>query len=276
VADVAEPHTGLTSLSSKVAVVTGGGRGLGRGISIALASRGAHVIVASRGQEALDRSVADINDRGLSATGYRVDMSDREHVEAMFSELESQIGGIDILVNNAQSWGSPGSRDLDPPVTPLEAESEEVWDWTYQSGLKSTLYAMWSCHRLMRDGGGGRIINVSSPAAEQSWPGYAAYNCAKAAVVSLTKTAAREWGRHGITVNCISPLVVADLDRDRFDGIEDDDERERARNNLLARLSVPRYGDAINDVGSTVAFLASDEAGYITGAEIPVNGGLSV
>jgi NAD(P)-dependent dehydrogenase (short-subunit alcohol dehydrogenase family) len=141
VADVAEPHTGLTNLSSKVAVVTGGGRGLGRGISIALASRGARVIVASRGQEALDRSVADIKDRALSAT-YRVDMADREQVEAMFSELESQFGRIDILVNNAQLWGSPGSRDLDPPVTPIEAESEEVLP---TSG--SCLAPPWHCAR---------------------------------------------------------------------------------------------------------------------------------
>jgi NAD(P)-dependent dehydrogenase (short-subunit alcohol dehydrogenase family) len=128
----------------------------------------------------------------------------------------------------------------------------------------------------MKAQGWGRVINLYSPAAQLAMPGRAAYNCAKEAILSLTRTAAREWVRHGITVNCITPAIVDDAMRHRLDGIPDPEERQQAEQAAARPIPMGRFGDAEQDAGGVAAFLASDQARFVTGLSLRVDGGLAI
>jgi NAD(P)-dependent dehydrogenase (short-subunit alcohol dehydrogenase family) len=266
----------MVRLEGKVAIVTGAGRSVGRGIALRFASEGARVIVASRSPETVDKVSAEIQANGGAALGVTVDVSNREAVDAMVAEAIQRFGQVDILVNNAQSWGKPGRKDADPPPHALEDYPEDEWDYTYQTGLKGTLYGMWAVFPGMRDRGWGRIINFYSPAAQQALPNLAAYNCTKEAIRSLTRSAAREWGKHGITVNCISPVIINDSGRRQLARITDPDQLESAKRASLERIPLGRFGDAEQDAGAVLTFLASDDAGFVTGETLRVDGGFAI
>jgi NAD(P)-dependent dehydrogenase (short-subunit alcohol dehydrogenase family) len=260
----------------KVAIVTGAGRSVGRGIALRLASEGASVVVASRSKETVDEVTKEIQARGHPAIGVTVNVANRDAVNDMVAEGLRTFGRVDILVNNAQSWGSPHRKDADPPPHALEDYPEDEWDHTYQTGLKGTLYGMWAVFPGMRDHGWGRIINFYSPAAQQALPNLAAYNCTKEAIRSLTRSAAREWGKHGITVNCVSPVIVNESAQRRYEAITDPEELERAQRAALDRIPLGRFGDAEQDAGSVISFLASADGSFLTGVTLPVDGGFAI
>jgi NAD(P)-dependent dehydrogenase (short-subunit alcohol dehydrogenase family) len=263
-------------LTGKVAIVTGAGRGIGRGIAIRLAKEGAGVAVASRSADTVERVTDEVRALGAPAAGIAVDVGDRPDVERMVATTVETLGRVDILVNNAQGWGSPTRRDVSPPMHPLEAFPEDEWDFTFQTGVKASLYGMQAVFPHLRDAGWGRIINFASPAATQGMPGLAAYNANKEAIRGLTVTAAREWGKYGITVNCISPVIPTDSMRAYVDTIDDPAQREAFIEASLARIPVGRVGDAEADTGAVAVFLASDDAGFMTGRTLYVDGGTTL
>ncbi len=247
-------------LSGKVALVTGAGQGIGEGIALSMAREGARVFVAELRDHRVERTVAKIRDTGGEAGGSVIDVGVREDVERMVADAVRAFGRLDILVNNAQGYALH---------TPLERVSDEQFDLVMGTGAKGTLWAMQAAfpHLCER---GGRIINIVSLAAERGDPGLAPYNATKLAILGLTRTAAREWGRHGILVNCIAPAA---LSRRGLDFAERDPERFKR---MMEARPVPRLGDPLDDIGPIAVFLAAEDSRYLTGHTIYADGGAHV
>jgi NAD(P)-dependent dehydrogenase (short-subunit alcohol dehydrogenase family) len=247
-------------LRGKVALVTGAGQGIGEGIALAFAREGARVAVAELRPHRAERTAQKIRDAGGEAIGVVADVGVRADVQRMVAATVDAFGALDTLVNNAQGYALH---------TPLEQVTDEQFDLVMRTGAKATLWAMQAAFpHLSR--GGGRIVNIVSLAAERGDPGLAPYNATKLAILGLTRTAAREWGRHGILVNCIAPAA---LSRRGMDFAERDPERYRR---MLEARPIPRFGDPLEDIGPIAVFLASDESRYLTGHTIYADGGAHV
>jgi NAD(P)-dependent dehydrogenase (short-subunit alcohol dehydrogenase family) len=241
-------------LQNKVAIVTGAGRGLGKGIALKLAQEGAAVVVADIVQANAEAVVAEIVAAGGKAVPAQANVAVKADVEAMFAKAVNELGGVDILVNNAGI-----NRDVQ-----LFKMSDEEWEQVIAVNLTGTFYSCRLAAQHMREKGFGRIINISS----MSWLGnfgQANYAASKAGVVGLTKTAARELAKKGITCNALCPGFI---DTDMTRGVP-----EKVWDIMVSKIPVGRAGTAA-DVGNMVAFLASDEASYINGEVINVSGGM--
>lgn len=259
-------HERSGRLSGKVAVVTGAGRGIGGGVARALAADGARVALASRSKDPLEGVAAEIHARGGEALALVCDVGVRADVDRVVSTTADTYGRIDILVNNAQSWGPPGANALAPPPTPFEELPEAWWDHTFQTGVKATFYFCQAVFPHMKSRG-GKIINFGSPSAVAGRPGMVDYGANKEAIRGLTKSLAREWGPHGINVNVICPVVETDALRQA---------RQREPNRAEAALEVVpmrRLGDADRDAGPLAVFLASGDSDYLTGHTFMLDGG---
>lgn len=245
-------------LKDKVAIVTGAARGLGKGIALKLAKEGAKVVVADMGTT--DDAVAEIRNAGGTAVGFAVNVSVQEEVQNLIKFTIDTYGTLDIMVNNAGI-----NRDGMLHKMPVEN-----WNVVIDVDLTGTFYGTQEAIKYMRDKGYGRIINISSG----SWLGnigQANYAAAKAGVVGLTKTAARENARKGITCNVICPgFIETDmtLKLKEVNG-------GAAWDSMMQRIPAGHAGKP-EDVGNMVAFLASDEAAYITSEVINVGGGMIV
>ena len=241
-------------LQNKVAIVTGAGRGLGKGIALKLAQEGAAVVVADIVQANAEAVVAEIVAAGGKAVPAQANVAVKADVEAMFAKAVNELGGVDIRVNNAGI-----NRDVQ-----LFKMSDEEWEQVIAVNLTGTFYSCRLAAQHMREKGFGRIINISS----MSWLGnfgQANYAASKAGVVGLTKTAARELAKKGITCNALCPGFI---DTDMTRGVP-----EKVWDIMVGKIPVGRAGTAA-DVGNMVAFLASDEASYINGEVINVSGGM--
>lgn len=246
----------MFSLTGKVAVVTGGGRGIGRAISMALADAGAQVVLAGRGQEALDETAAAISAAGGSALAVVCDITKPDDIARLAKAAIERFGYVDCWVNNA---GSASPSDTGPLIDIDEGQ----WDRVVDLNLKWTFFAAQTAARIMTRG--GSIINITSRSASQPNPMTGHYGAAKAGVENLTGTMAVEWGHRGIRVNAIAPGVVL------VDSLSTMQSASRQRRQIET-IPLQRLGKA-EDIGPLAVYLASDEASWVTGTIIPVNGG---
>jgi NAD(P)-dependent dehydrogenase (short-subunit alcohol dehydrogenase family) len=254
-------------LKGKVAIVTGAGRGIGRGIAEELAAEGARVVVASRTARTVDEVVHGIEAKGGEAIGIACDVGDAAAVRAMVAETVDRLGGVNILVNNAQGFGTRGKPSNANPPIPLESYGEEEWDWTYRTGFTATLISMQAAFPHMKQAGGGAIINFGSGRGTLATPFTAPYNVTKEAVRTLSRTAANEWGKYGIRTNVINPVIATDA---YFADVSTPEARAAFEQTIpTGFIGVPR------DVGRLAVFLASDDARYINGQTIQADGGLA-
>lgn len=256
----------MGKLEGKVAIVTGAGRGIGRAIAIEYAQQGASVVVASRTPATVDAVVDDITAKGGTALGLPVDVGDRSQVEHMVAATIERFNHLDILVNNAQGFGTPTKPESSPGYVALEDFPEDVWDHTYQTGLKATLYGMQAAFPHLRDRG-GKIINFGSGNGIGNVKGTAAYNATKEAIRSLTRTAAAEWGKYGISVNVIVPTMLTESAAGFFEA------RPGIREKLESQIPLRRFGDVDRDIAPVAVFLASSDSDYVTGQTVHIDGG---
>ena len=256
----------MDRLKEKVAIVTGAGRGIGRGIALAYAREGARVVVSSRSRETVDQVVSEIQASSGTAIGMAVDVGDREAVFRMVDEAAKTFGSIDILVNNAQGFGPARKPAAAPVIQPLETYDEEEWEHTFRTGVQATLWGMKAVFPHMKCRG-GKIINFASEFGIVGNPGSAAYNSNKEAVRGLSRTAAREWGQYGINVNLIVPMVRTDA----METLERaDPEGMRA---ITQQIPMRRFGDPLKDAGPVAVFLAAKDSDYLTGMNVMLDGG---
>ncbi|WP_333791583.1 3-oxoacyl-ACP reductase FabG [Muricomes intestini] len=245
-------------LKDKVAIVTGAGRGLGKGIAKKLAEEGAKVVLADMNSP--DEAVAEITAGGGTASAFTVNVTKQEEMQAMVQYAIDTYGTLDIMVNNA-------GINKDGMLHKMPAEN---WNVVIDVDLTGAFYGTQEALKHMRTQGSGRIINISSG----SWLGnlgQANYAAAKAGVVGLTKTAARESAQKGITCNVICPGFI---ETDMTVKLKEVNEG-KAWDSMMERIPMG-YAGQPSDVGNMVAFLASDEAAYITSEVINVGGGMIV
>jgi 3-oxoacyl-[acyl-carrier protein] reductase len=244
----------MFDLNQKVAIVTGASRGIGRGIAHVLASRGAHVVAAARGDHAA-ATVEAIRAAGGSAETAALDVTDANSVEALVDAVLISHGRIDVLVNNAGI-----ARDQ----LMLRMKREE-WDEVITTNLTAAFTCVHAVLKPMIKRRSGRIINISSVVGQMGNPGQANYAASKAGLIGFSKALAREVASRNITVNVVAPGLV---DTDMTKAVA-----EKAQAEWIALIPLQRLGTP-QDVASAVCFLASDEAAYITGQVLAVNGGM--
>jgi 3-oxoacyl-[acyl-carrier protein] reductase len=243
-------------LDGRVAIVTGGGGGLGSGICAALAAAGAAVVVTGRTREKLDRVAAGIVAAGGRALAIEVDIADRQSVAAMTERVVSELSSVDILVNNAAVYHRK-------PWTEI---TEADWDQVLDTNLKGYYLCARAAYPALKASGRGRVINVASITFFGGVPFLLDYVASKGGIVGFTRALAREVGPDGITVNTLSPgAFPTDAEKIHPD-------LENYNREILAAQSIKRRGTP-EDVGHLVTFLAGDGASFITGQLIQIDGG---
>ncbi|MEV6876842.1 SDR family oxidoreductase [Amycolatopsis sp. NPDC051128] len=251
------PGTIGRRLAGKVALVTGAGQGVGRGTALALAREGACVALAGRTVSKCEAVVAEIDAFGGSSIALACDVTDRAQIEAAIDDTAGRFGGLDALVNNAQT----SVQRLLAETTP-----EDV-DVCWRSGPLATLHAMQAALPLLRARGGGSIVNFGSSTAIDGNVTFGAYAMAKEAIRGLSRVAAREWGRYGIRVNVVVPNALSPA-AEQFSR----DEPERFRK-VTKAMPLGRMGDPETDIGRAVVALVSDDLAYLTGDTLMLTGG---
>ena len=246
------------SLTGKTAIVTGGSRGIGRAVCLELARRGCNIVLSFAGNTAAaDQTVSDCQALGVQALAVQGNVADADAVKALFDAALEKFGAIDILVNNAGI-----TRD-----NLLMLLKEEDFDAVVDTNLKGAFLCMKAAVRPMMKQRRGRIISLSSVVGLRGNAGQANYAASKAGVIGMTKSLAKELAGRNITVNAVAPGFI---DTDMTAVLPD-----KAKEAILSSIPMARLG-AAEDVASAVAFLASDEAGYITGQVLAVDGGMSM
>ena len=236
-------------------MVTGASRGIGRSMAETYARAGAHVICVSRNEDALNVVADGIKSHGGSASVTAFNVSNLEEFQNLIKDTTDTYGSVDILVNNAGI-----TRD-----TLIVRMSEEDWDTVIDVNLKGAFNGIKAVTRTMMKQRFGRIINISSVVGLTGNAGQVNYAASKAGLIGLTKATAKEIGSRGITVNCIAPGYIATDMTGQMD--------DKAKDLLISQIPLGRIGSP-DDIAATALFLASDEAGYITGQTFTVDGGM--
>ena len=247
----------------RVAVVTGAGGGIGLAISRRLAKDGFVVVVTDVSLERADAVRSELVSHGESAFAFELDViQNQNYVSKVFEEILKSTGRIDVLVNNAG-----GSAGLIGKLSDFRDAEESTWEWVVNLNLFGTMRCIRAVLGRMMKAKYGRIINLASIAGCCGLPGWADYSAAKSGVIGFSKAIAMEVGHCGITVNCISPGVIERMRPDSEGNLPQSCSTCATNGNWLGHTGTP------DDVATLVAFLASDDAGYITGTNTPVDGG---
>jgi len=248
----------LLDLTGRVAIVTGGGTGIGAATAHVLAAHGADVVIAARTVEDLDRTSASVEgSTGRRCVPIRTDVKDEEQVIDLVQRTVEELGRIDILVNNAG-----GTR-----MGPLSALPTKAWDASFDLNVRSAYLCTREAGHHFLAQGSGVIVNISSDAGVDGVKGGAHYASAKAALQMFTRVTAAEWGPHGVRANCIAVGGIASERAVAAWEVAGIDQAELAANPPLRRIGVP------TDIANVVLFFASDAAGFVTGQTLSVDGG---
>lgn len=244
-------------LNGKVAIVTGAGSGMGVGIALAVAKAGAAVALVGRTRANLEKTRGLIEDAGGKALVVPCDITERGQVDATVARVASELGPVWLLVNNAVSAEN----------RPIEEVDDANLDLVLRSSIHGSLYMMQACFPMMKEHG-GRIVNFGSGGATMGLPETGAYSIAKEAVRGLTKTAATGWGKYGITVNTLCPMVATPLFDVWWQSLSEAEQEQQ-----LSMIPMRRMGDGEQDIGATIVFLAGPGGAYITSRTLHVDGG---
>jgi NAD(P)-dependent dehydrogenase (short-subunit alcohol dehydrogenase family) len=248
------PH----SVEGRVVIITGAGQGIGRGMAMHLGKHGASIVVAEWKEHRAERTVSELTELGVPALAVVCDIMQRDQIESMVARTVERFGKVDALINNAQTFR---------PQASIATVSEDDLDTFYISGVKGSLWGMQAVYPHMQAAGWGRIVNFASAAGITGMRGYGAYNTSKEAIRALTRTAAREWGRDGIVVNCIAPGAASKRGQDSAT------RNAEAFEQFMREHPIGRQGDPEQDIGPVALFLCSDACRYITGQTFMVDGG---
>jgi 3-oxoacyl-[acyl-carrier protein] reductase len=245
----------LTSIRGKSVIVTGGSKGIGRGIAKVFAAQGAKVMIAARGKDASEAVLAELRGAGGTAEAVACDVADWDSVQAMVKATEAAFGGVDILCANAGIFPQAKMVDLDP----------DEWDRVMATNLKSAFLTVKACIPYFEKAGKGRVILTSSITGPVTgYPGWTHYGASKAGQLGFLKTASMELARYNTTINAVMPGNIV---TEGLEGLG-----QAYLDTMAASVPLKRLG-VIEDIGNAALFFASDEANYITGQQIIVDGG---
>ncbi len=246
-------------LAGRTAIVTGAGQGVGRGIAHALAARGANVVLAARRAETGEPTAQEIRERGGHARCVVTDVTRSDDVGRCVTEAVEAYGGLEIMVHNAFRGGRTHR---------LEDVDEQLWNMNSRTAVWGSLYsARYAFPHLRVAATRGRLILVTSPSGVEGSSTIPIYSPVKAAQRAIAKSLSREWGPLGITVNCLAPVAETPALATAFT------QNPVLKERLESRTSLRRIGDAEHDIGGVAAFLAGDDASYVTGQTIVCDGG---
>jgi 3-oxoacyl-[acyl-carrier protein] reductase len=245
----------LTSIKDRSVIVTGGSKGIGRGIATVFARQGARVMIAARGETAAKETVQALRAEGLTADWVQCDVSDWDSVQNMVAKTVETFGGLDIMCANAGMYPQTKMVDMDP----------SEWDSVIATNLRSAFLCVKACIPQFEKAGKGRVVITSSITGPVTgFPGWTHYGASKAGQLGFLKTAAMELSRYNTTINAVMPGNIY------TEGLQD--LGQEYLDTMAASIPLKRLG-AVEDIGNAALFFASDEAGYITGQQVVVDGG---
>lgn len=252
----------MSKLNDKTAIVTGSGQGIGKGVALALAKEGAYVVLADLNEETAKEVQGEIESFGGKALAVKCNVRNKEDVDNVVKKAAEKNGTVHILVNNAQNF-----QDL----FGVEEFTEELIQESFDIGFYGTFRFMQACFPYLKKQG-GKVINFGSYSGINSFAKYLSYNVTKESIRALSRTAAREWGQHGINVNIICPFA----DSPSYYNPPNPEEAVPMMDALIESLPIPRIGKTEDDVGRVAVFLSSDDSDYMTGYTFNVDGGMAI
>lgn len=243
-------------LSNKIAIITGGNRGLGKTMALALAKAGANIVIIGRDEERNEQVVKQIHDLGRRAISFTTDISNINSIEKFTEQVVNTFGKIDILVNNAGVSLTKAALEI----------TEEEWDKVMDLNVKSLFFCSQAVAKIMKNQGYGKIINIASVVGAVGDVGISPYTASKGAVINLTRSLALEWARYGIQVNAIGPAyILTDMNRKELSN-------PKVLEKIVNKTPMRRLGTP-EELEGALILLASDSSSFITGQTIFVDGG---
>ncbi len=254
--------------SDKVALVTGSGQGIGKACALLFASQGASVVVNDINPYLIEKTVDEIHHLGSKALGIQANATNEREVSQMFVKIKDSFGKLDILINNIGGSGGGGKGDT---AVKIDEVCEEDWDKVVRANIRSTFLCTQSAIELMKPQRYGKIVNISSRSARRGTDHAGPqYHTSKSALLGLTRQLGRDLGQFGIHVNAVAPGFI--LSGPRAERRWKETRSEEEKRTYLANIPLGRLGMP-EEVANVVAFLCSDEASYVTGVTIDINGG---